>query len=100
MYSHLRYAVRNNDINVVNNIWISSWPLFISTNKSNYARLTFYFQYTIKYAHPTIVELLNKRLVSMYGLSNHFIAPDMVTEKQNLKGRYKILFVFIVIYVG
>jgi hypothetical protein len=53
-----------------------------------YTILSYYVQYTLNYAHPKIIQMLDQRLLSLRGIPNRFIAPDMLTEKQNLSGRY------------
>ena len=53
-----------------------------------YTILSYYVQYTLKYAHLKIIHMLDQHLLSLRGIPNRFIAPDMLTEKQNLSGRY------------
>jgi hypothetical protein len=41
-----------------------------------------------KHAHQSIKDAVHTHLVSLKGAANHHIAPDLVTEKINLEGRY------------
>jgi hypothetical protein len=87
MYVQLRFAIRNNDIAIVNSIWQASWPLFKATNKNKYAFLSMYTTFVLKFGAQPLVSVLNNRLVSLKGYTNHFIGPDTVTEKINLVDR-------------
>jgi hypothetical protein len=69
-------------------MWATTWPMFAATNKRSYARLSLYVQHVLTHVHDSIKVVLNKRLMSMHGQSNHHFAPDMMTEKQNRLGRY------------
>jgi hypothetical protein len=55
---------------------------------SLYSRLTLYVQHILAHAHESIRAALRHRLVSLSGNPNRHMGPDMVTEKQNLMGRY------------
>ena len=104
IYAHLRAAVRTNNVVVVDRIWGISWGVFHSTGKYHYARLCVYVQHVFRNIHPgsttfediikfllsciiALREVLEKRLISFRGHGNHFMGPDLVTEKQNLYGR-------------
>lgn len=87
LYAELQHAIQSNDIHTVNSIWCTVWPLFHSTNKIWYARLTMYVQHVLINVHPGIRNALQMRLISLKGESNHFFGPDMMTEIQNLYGR-------------
>jgi hypothetical protein len=86
-YVELRYAVRNNDVHTVNQIWRSMFPLFKATGKRNYAFLSVYVRFVLKHGHRSVVDVVNDRLVSLRGFGGHFIGPDTVTEKINLEGK-------------
>lgn len=87
-YVQLRYAVRENDINRVDKIWRSLYPLFSATNKVKYAFLSIYVCFVVKHAHQSIKDVVKTRMISIRGFPNHHMGPDHFTEKVNLQGRY------------
>lgn len=87
MYAQLRHNIRSNNIQGVNDFWGLAWPLFHSTNKWLYARLSLYVQHIVIHAHPTIRFALDKRMISLRGELNRHISTDLMTEKMNRGGR-------------
>jgi hypothetical protein len=90
MYVEVRYAVRNNNINTVNQAWANLWPLFHSTQKTKYTFLSTFVTFTLKHTHQSVLDVLQNRLVSLRGFNNRHIGPDYLTEKINLMGRLVI----------
>ncbi len=60
----------------MNNAWIFAWPLFVSTRKHAYARLSLYVQHVLLHAHASIRSAVNNRLVTLRGESNRYLAAD------------------------
>ena len=57
MYAQLRFAVREGNVDVVDQIWGVSWMIFHSTHKFMYARLTLYVQHVLANVHPGIINI-------------------------------------------
>jgi hypothetical protein len=89
-YGEFRHNVCANKIHAVNDMWLAAWLMFIATKKVWYARLSLYVQHVLHHAHPTIINVLNNRLVSLRGENNRYMGADLVIEKQNRYGRYHL----------
>ena len=59
MYAQLRYAVRNNDVATVNQIWRAAFPLFSATHKTKYAFLSIYVRFVTSCAHQSVLDVVN-----------------------------------------
>lgn len=80
-YVHLRQEIRRGQVRDIGAAWLYCWPLFHSTNKTLYTRLSLITAYTLYYAHPVVKEALGQRLANLRGIPGHCIGTDMVTEK-------------------
>jgi hypothetical protein len=83
-YWALRQQIRLGNTTAVQYAWKYCWPLFHTTNKYQYTKLSVIASYSEHFSHPAIKEVLDSRLCNLRGLAGHFIGTDMVCEKVKL----------------